>query len=197
MRLFLAINLAPELRDAIYTAAAPLRAAAPHLSWTPAERLHLTVKFLGEQHAELEARLIPALDAAAAPHEAMRLDLHGIGAFPSFARARVIWAGIEPSSTLDALFHDVEDACAGTGLSREHRAFSPHVTLGRVRPRTPAAELRALAAATQEVRVDGVELAGSLDLMESVTTRARHCYVTRHRARLRGAALVEAVSQRA
>lgn len=197
MRLFLAINLAPELRDAVYAAAAPLRAAAPHLSWTPAERLHLTVKFLGEQHAELEARLIPALDAASAAYEPMRLELHGVGAFPSFTRARVIWAGIEPSATLDALFHDLEDACAETGLPREHRAFSPHVTLGRARPRTPAAELRALAAAATEVRIDGIELATSLDLMESVTTRARHCYVTRHHARLRGAVIAETVIQRA
>lgn len=187
MRLFLAINLAPDLRDALHVAVAPLRAVAPHVSWTPVERLHLTVKFLGEQHAELEARLIPALDAAAARHEPMRLDLRGIGAFPGFARPRVVWVGIEPCATLDALFRDVEDACAAAGLARDDRAFSPHVTLGRTRPRTPRAEVHALADAAKRVAVEGSELATTLDVMESVTTRARHCYVTRHRARLIGA----------
>lgn len=189
MRLFLAINLAPALRDALYAAIGPLRTAAPHLSWTPVERLHVTIKFLGEQHAELEARLIPALDAATAPYEAMRLDLRGVGAFPGFRRPRVVWVGIEPSATLEGLFRDVDAACGGVGLPREERAFTPHVTLARTRPRTPAAELRALAAVAEHVRVEGSETATTLDIMESVTTRGRHCYVTRHRARLRGAAL--------
>lgn len=186
MRLFLAINLAPALRDALYDAAAPLRAVAPHVSWTPAERLHLTVKFLGEQHAELEARLLPALDTAATRHPPMRLDLRGIGAFPNLRRVRVVWAGIEPNPRLEALFRDVDAACAGVGLPRDERAFSAHVTLGRARPRTPGAELRALAVEAEQVSAVGSELAMTLDLMESVTTRGHHCYVTRHRSRLRG-----------
>ena len=49
MRLFLAINFAPEVRRAVADAAAPLRAMAPELSWIREPQLHLTVKFLGEQ----------------------------------------------------------------------------------------------------------------------------------------------------
>ena len=39
VRLFLAINFDPPLRDALYAAAAPLRAACPAIRWTAAERL--------------------------------------------------------------------------------------------------------------------------------------------------------------
>ena len=52
MRLFLALNLPPDVAVAAHAAAEPLRRAAPAISWVPAERLHLTVKFLGERSEE-------------------------------------------------------------------------------------------------------------------------------------------------
>ena len=49
MRLFLAINLEPEVRRDIIDATAPLRTALPGVSWADESKMHLTLKFLGEQ----------------------------------------------------------------------------------------------------------------------------------------------------
>ena len=57
MRLFLAINLEPDLRRAIVDVTAPLRTAAPSLGWLGEARLHLTLKFLGEQPEDIVAPL--------------------------------------------------------------------------------------------------------------------------------------------
>src|SRR5216110_996948 len=68
MRLFLAINLEPELRRAIVDATASLRAAAPTLSWVDAPRLHLTLKFLGDQPDTVPVPLEATLDDVAQRH---------------------------------------------------------------------------------------------------------------------------------
>ncbi|HEV2644334.1 MAG TPA: RNA 2',3'-cyclic phosphodiesterase [Candidatus Elarobacter sp.] len=184
MRLFLAIDFARDLRDALHHTTTPLRAAAPDVRWVSAERLHLTVKFLGEQTAEIESLLHPIMDAVAARHHRMDIALAGVGAFPSFRRARVVWIGVTPSVQLARLYDDVDVACERLGVPRETRAFRPHVTLGRVRPGTAPSRLRALALAAESVRVQGTATAETLDLMESVTAGGEPRYVTLHRAPL-------------
>jgi 2'-5' RNA ligase len=61
----------------------------------------------------------------------------------------VLWAGLhDGGEALAALAGAIDDALARLGFAREERAFSPHVTLGRVRdPRRAPALAEALAAA--------------------------------------------------
>lgn len=167
MRLFVAINLPAGQREAIHGAAAPLRDAAPWVSWTPADRLHLTVKFIGERDDAEVPALQAALAEAAAPHMAMELEMRGVGAFPNFRRPHVVWLGVEPHPRLELLHHDIELACERVGIEVEGRPFKPHLTLGRIargaRPGDRDA-LRSLAAARRlvtlrtEIRVDSVDL---------------------------------------
>lgn len=107
MRLFLAINFPPELREALHRAVMRLRTTAPDVRWTPPERLHLTLKFLGEQPPETVDRLKPAMDAIAARHRPMDLVIDGVGALPNFRRARVVWVGVGPNKKLELLYHDL------------------------------------------------------------------------------------------
>ncbi|MGI8546991.1 MAG: RNA 2',3'-cyclic phosphodiesterase [Gemmatimonadaceae bacterium] len=184
VRLFLAVNFAPELREALHGATMQLRTAAPEVRWTSAERLHLTLKFLGEQPPETVDRLRPAMDAVAERHHPMDFVAGGVGAFPNFRRARVVWVGVEPSQALELFYNDVEAACERLGFPREGRAFRPHVTLGRVRPNIPQVRPDALAQAAQSVNARAITRVESLDLMASVQDRGGPRYVLRHRSAL-------------
>src|SRR5919108_431638 len=68
VRLFLAINLEPAVRRAVIEATSQLRDAAPTLSWVDESRLHLTLKFLGEQPPDVVTPLAKSLDEVAARH---------------------------------------------------------------------------------------------------------------------------------
>jgi len=167
MRLFLAINLPSSVTGAIDHEAAALRAAAPALRWIPPEKWHLTVRFIGEQPVERVGEIRDALDGATARHADAPLAIGGVGAFPNFRRARVVWIGVAPDPRLEMLHHDIESACVALGMEHEGRAFRPHVTIARVPPGVDEGTLRALSRVARGVRYSEVIDATSVDLMAS------------------------------
>jgi 2'-5' RNA ligase len=188
VRLFLAINPPPDMQARIGQETAPLRDAAPALRWVMPERMHLTVRFLGVQPMERIAAIHDAIDSAVARHADAPLALGGIGAFPDFRRARVVWLGVEPHPRLELLHHDIEQACAGLGFEAEGRPFRPHLTLARVPDGTTGDTLRALARASRKVRFSETMNVQSVDLMASELTPAGPRYRLLHASLLRTAA---------
>ena len=171
MRLFLAINLPPDVRHAIAEASAPLRAAAPALSWIREPQLHLTVKFLGDQPEELAPRIAEAMNAVAGRNRVVDVEIGGVGAFPNFRRPRVVWIGVSPEPKLELLHHDVESACESLGMPLDGKHFRRHLTLARVKPRAAKPDaLRSLAQAAKAVSFVEEVVITSLDLMESELT---------------------------
>ena len=170
MRLFLAINFDPALRRQIVDATAPLRDAAPDVAWVREPQLHLTLKFLGEQAEERAGEIAAAMRTVAARHRSMELEIGGIGAFPAFRRARVIWMGIDAEPRLELLHHDVEVACEQLGFELDGRPYRPHLTLGRVKGRRGEDEMRALARAAKGVNFRGASSVETIDLMSSELT---------------------------
>ncbi|HEX6534091.1 MAG TPA: RNA 2',3'-cyclic phosphodiesterase [Gemmatimonadaceae bacterium] len=172
MRLFLAINLPRAEREAIVRATAPMRDAAPRVSWVTEERLHLTIKFLGEQPEAALAPLEHALRAALAAHAPVELRLGGLGAFPNLRAPKIVWMGVAHEPRLELVQHDVEYACAGLGYEIDGRAFRPHVTLARARERVSPRDARALADAARAVRYAATVEARTLDVMSSRLERS-------------------------
>lgn len=172
MRLFVAVNFGENVRQRMHEAGDALRAVAPQLRWVSPERLHLTVRFLGEQPISMVPELRTALDGAVAGHGDAPLLLGGVGAFPNFRRARVLWLGVAPHPRLELLYHDVEAACVELGLEPEGRAFRPHVTLARVPDGVPEQTLRDLSRAARAVDFREALSVESVDLMASEQTPA-------------------------
>lgn len=168
MRLFLAINLEPPVREAVHAAAEPLRAAAPELAWVDPPRLHLTLKFLGEQPPDTVGRLTPGLDGLAAGVGAFDTVLGEFGAFPNFRRPHVVWIGMDAEPRLELLHHDVELFCDAAGFPLDGRPFRPHVTLARVKHALDREALRGLARAARRAGRGRIPAAvRTIDLMRS------------------------------
>jgi RNA 2',3'-cyclic 3'-phosphodiesterase len=179
VRLFVAINLPNVLQSQVYDATEALREAAPWVAWTPAAKLHLTVKFIGERDDGTVPALAEELARATAPHAPIDVSMGGIGAFPNFRRPHVVWMGVQPHPRLELLHHDVEQACERQGIDVEGRAFRPHLTLGRIGSRPDPDALRSLARARRHVTFRTEILVESVDLMRSelLPGGARHTLV--------------------
>jgi len=119
------------------------------VAWVGRDNVHLTLKFLGGVEAARLDAVTAALSIAVAPRGAFHLALSGLGAFPSPARPRVLWAGVgEGAGAAADLASRVDAALAPLGFASEARPFSVHVTLGRVRTSRPDRRLREALAAS-------------------------------------------------
>lgn len=151
MRLFWALELPLEVREALRSAQEDLRALCPEgLRWTRPEALHLTCKFVGERD-DPEALL--AAVGALPPPGALRLELTRLGSFGG-RRPRVVWAGVggPDRGALEDWAARLDERLAALGVPRERRRFRPHVTLARAKGRGPRPELYALA--VDSIRLD-------------------------------------------
>jgi 2'-5' RNA ligase len=185
VRLFLAINLPTDVRSAIGTATEDLRAAAPQLGWLAPPRLHLTLKFLGEQPAEAVEALRATLAEIAGRHRELVMELAEVGAFPNFRRARVVWLGVVQEPRLELLHHDIEVACERLGFEIDGRPFRPHLTLARVKHELYEDAARRLARAAEAVSFQTEFIVHTIDLMQSELLPAGPAYTTLASAPLR------------
>jgi 2'-5' RNA ligase len=167
LRLFLAINLSLDVRRNACVAVAPLREIAPHLAWVAEPRLHLTLKFLGEQPEDRVPQIRDALAAIAAQHRELAMSLGGISAFPNFRRARVLWMSVAPEPRLELLHHEVELSCESLGFEIDGRPYRPHVTLARMKQPLAEEAARLLSRAAKRTNFHAEFTIRSVDLMLS------------------------------
>lgn len=184
MRLFVAVNLPPSEREAVYRVTEPLRGAGLPLRHSAMDGLHLTLKFLGQVSEDVAQRLGPALASAVREVRGFDLALGGFGAFPEAERPRVVWLGAERHPALELLANDVQLVASKHGFEPELRPFAPHVTLARARKDARPAELRGLGPLLERLSYQSVMAVESVDLMQSVPGEGGSRYHLLHRAAL-------------
>lgn len=145
LRAFIAIEIPPEIRQAISRQTAGLREAAGRsVRWVAVENIHLTLKFLGEvsvANLEVLAQTVQAECAQTAPFS---VSVEGLGCFPNPRRPRVLWIGLTAPPALTHLQRQIEASAARLGYTPDEKPFAPHLTIGRVREQASPAELQTL-----------------------------------------------------
>jgi 2'-5' RNA ligase len=150
-RLFIAVELSAEVRRWITDQRNRLEPRMPSgaVRWVQPDGIHLTLIFLGETPSGRMDEIRKGMALATAVFPPFSLAVSDLGCFPNIARPRVVWTGLQPSPDLMNLQLRLEDELAATGFPREQRAFSPHLTLGRVRDGIAVDELRQIGSAVK------------------------------------------------
>lgn len=133
-RLFVSIDLPQAVKREL----AGICLNLPGARWVADEQIHLTLRFIGEVDGAVVQDIREGL--AGIQGSAFTLRLVGLGLFPPRRKPHVLWAGVDPVDPVVALRNRVESLLVRLGLEPEGRAFSPHVTLARLRD-TPVARL--------------------------------------------------------
>jgi len=182
VRCFVAFDLPRPVRNHLAKVTAPLRERYD-IRWVPPEQMHVTVLFAGDVGREAVDALAERVERCElAP---LSLQLQPLGVFPPRGIPRVVWAGLGGgTAALRATQEQFEAVAEPLGIPREKRAFTPHVTLGRVKsPFGALALIDQLAERSADLKDKPFE-APSLTLYESVLTPQgpRHEVVTRRAA---------------
>jgi RNA 2',3'-cyclic 3'-phosphodiesterase len=167
VRLFVALDLRKEVREAMRELITSLRPNAENARWVSPDGMHITLKFIGHVDAAKAGSIRAALTHS---HSSQPVDMHfrGVGFFPNDKRPRVVWCGIEASPNLAQLAAQIERALEPLGIERESRDFAPHLTLARLNPPARADEL-VRAANELKLRDFGSARETEFHLFESIT----------------------------
>ena len=177
MRAFIAVELPEDVRAALAGLQRTLQAARADVRWVEQKNLHVTMRFLGEISTQQRIAAGEVVRAVAERHAPIRVQLTELGAFPSPAAPRVIWAGIgDGALELAQVVKDAEEGLQPLGLPKEDRPFVAHVTLGRAK--SPKYQPQ-LSRCLQETawQAPGPFTVGHLTLFESVLAGDGPTYV--------------------
>ncbi len=127
MRLFVALDIDPEIRKRIAEFREQVHAYGPDVRWVGPETFHVTLQFLGETET------LGAIQAALQKVHGgpITLSFRGTGFFPGARAPRVFWVGIEAQENLQKLATSIGEALQPLGFRRDAGPFTPHLTLAR------------------------------------------------------------------
>jgi 2'-5' RNA ligase len=145
LRTFVAVEISGEVKARAMSLIDRLKTSGIKASWSKPDKMHLTLKFLGDTPETLLADVCRAVQKASAGIACFELRFGGAGAFPSLQRPQTLWLGVQSGlAEIMALQQSIDEALFQLRYPKEHRRFTPHLTLGRCRGGTPEqfAELR-------------------------------------------------------
>ena len=135
MRCFIAINLPPEIKDALEITIKNLAEVNRNakINWTRVENLHLTLHFLDEI-TESQIELVAAeLQKITTEYNRVNVSLDALGAFPDIKNPRAIFIGIKDGQILEKIQKKIGFELGRLGFKIDTRPWEAHITLGRVK----------------------------------------------------------------
>ena len=136
LRLFVAVEPPREMRAQLYAALGSLRERYEGVKWEQEDKLHFTLKFLGEVSEAVVPQIEASLQRIAEATRSFPAAFGGVGCFPSLSRPRIIWAGLrQGGQEMSALQTKIERELVAIGFEPERKPFRPHLTVGRIKRR--------------------------------------------------------------
>jgi RNA 2',3'-cyclic 3'-phosphodiesterase len=159
-RLFVGIQLNDASRAACARVSEALQRTGFAAKYEPAEKLHVTLAFLGSVAANRSEAVVAALAGVTARNAPFTLTLDKVGAFPHERRPRVVYVGArEQGAPFRNLAQSVRSSYTALGFQLGDDSVA-HVTIARIKD--PRAPLRSIEFAPIDFEVE------SLSLFESV-----------------------------
>jgi len=186
LRLFIAADISSEQRAACAQLIEDLKKGVQftkaYPKWVEVDKMHLTLKFLGNVEAGRVSEITQAIDPIAVRSPRFTMGFRGLGAFPTERQPRIIWIGVQVGRrNATALAGEIEQALIPLGFPPEDRPFHPHLTLARVKSMRDAHALMDILrshhdADLGETGVDHLTLYQSTLMPEGPVYRALHTW---------------------
>ena len=114
-----------RLRDELY--------GDNHARWESREKLHITLKFLGDSEEELIPKITSMLKEISSGYSSINLSFNHFGMFYRERVPKIFWIGSDQSKELLELQSLINDNCEKLGYEKEKRSFNSHLTLLRIK----------------------------------------------------------------
>jgi 2'-5' RNA ligase len=179
MRIFIAVDIDEDVRKTIAALQRELRqktsADERSVKWVDPDKMHLTLKFLGEVKDADITDVCKVTEQVAKKYNSFDLEVETVGHFGG-ASARVLWVGTTGGSEqLARLANELDERLWDIGFAKETRRFTGHLTLCRIKNYKAGVELAALADSYGPFEA-GASLVDSIVVYQSQLTKAGPIY---------------------
>jgi len=143
-RIFVAVDISDKARRKVSTYIQELRDEFSNLrvGWEKTEKLHLTLKFLGDTDEIQLEKLNEIVRNIAGQISKFSLKIAETGVFPSPRNARILWIDVkDDKGSLAKINRLLETECEKIGFSKERKNYKPHLTVARLREAGKSKEL--------------------------------------------------------
>jgi 2'-5' RNA ligase len=114
-----------KLRDDLYSDISP--------RWESRDKLHITLKFLGDTDIVLIPKLERMLDKLSDDYNQIELAFNRFGIFYRNKQPKIFWLGAEKNNQLNDLQKSIDEYCELFNFESDKRSFHPHLTLLRIK----------------------------------------------------------------
>ena len=169
VRTFVAITLDGSLHNTLHEVIEKFAASKASVNWVAPQNVHVTLKFLGNVEEERLPAIFSACEKAAEGFSPIDLEVRAVGCFPTLARPRVVWLGLEKGKeAVRELQRSVERELELIGFPKEEREFTAHLTIGRVKGKQGISRLCRLLEEERNIFIGSMR-AASISVMKSKT----------------------------
>lgn len=169
IRTFIAIKLDGSLHNTLNEVIEKFAASKASVKWVAPENVHITLKFLGNVEEDRLPDIFSACEKAAEGFSPIDLEVRAVGCFPTLARPRVVWLGLEKGTeAVKELQRSIEHELEVIGFPKEDREFRAHLTIGRVKGKQGISRLCRLIEEERNVFI-GLMRTNTVSIMKSKT----------------------------
>ena len=184
MRLFIAVQIDPEIRKRIAKWTRTFHYRLLKAVFSPEKNIHITLRFLGSTDRETADEVIRRLTPVYSEIPGFEVRFRGGGAFPRASRPRVIFVHPDRGrETVCDLARRTEKALSGL-FPPEKRTFRAHATSARVKKVFNAKAVREMIESAAELDF-GAQTVTGISLVKSDLRRSGARYSELHRWELK------------
>ncbi len=179
IRSFIAVELPEEVRLKLGELESRLKSSRQQsVKWVNPTSIHLTLKFLGNITANSIGEITEAMEETSQGIPRFSLEVKDLGVFPNLKRVQVAWVGLTGEvDKLIQLQQRLDTNLERLGFAPESRAFTPHLTLARVRNEASLDERQRFGQLIADTRFEAGNIeVDAVSLMRSQLTREGAIY---------------------
>ena len=133
IRTFISLEISDEALTQILKIRDDNISRMENVRWEEKDKLHLTLKFLGDINSEMIAAFSRSLEEIAGRHESLSLSFSEFGVFKRENKFKILWIGLKENPMLLQIVDEIESSFTKYGFEKEKRKFKSHITLLRFR----------------------------------------------------------------
>ena len=116
--------------------------------WEGKDKLHLTLKFLGDVVEEDIPEINKKLEIILNNHNRIEIKFSKFGIIKKYSTPKILLMDIQQNKSLVNLFNDINNGLSDIGFEKERRRFRPHITLLRLKGNEDISKLEILNSST-------------------------------------------------